>query len=112
MLFLPATNEIMSLLYENNFEEKLTIPGEYCFYRIFYGCTSLTDVGGFTGLKLDIDFHYSPLTHDSALNVIDNLAVSPGHKVIFNNITFDTLTPEDIAKATSKGWTITRTYNP
>lgn len=75
----------------------------------FYGCTSLTDVGGFTGLKLDIDFHYSPLTHASALNVIDNLAVSPGHKVIFNNITFDTLTPEDIAKATSKGWTITRT---
>ena len=75
----------------------------------FYGCTSLTDVDGFTGLKLDIDFHYSPLTHASALNVIDNLAVSPGHKVIFNNITFDTLTPEDIAKATSKGWTITRT---
>lgn len=73
---------------------------------IFYECTSLTDVGGFTGLKVDIEFNYSPLTHDSALNVIDNLAVSSGHKVIFKRSTFDTLTPEDIAKATSKGWTI------
>lgn len=73
---------------------------------IFYNCTSLTDIGGFVGLKTDIDIYYSPLTHDSALNVIDNLAVSSGHKVIFKKSTFDTLTPEEIAKATSKGWTI------
>lgn len=78
-------------------------------HLVFYNCTSLTDVGGFTGLKLDIDFHYSPLTHDSALNVIDNLATSSGHTITFKKTTFDTLTPEDIAKATSKGWTITFT---
>ena len=76
---------------------------------IFYNCTSLTDVGGFAGLKENIDFHYSPLTHDSALNVIDNLATSSGHTITFKKTTFDTLTPEDIAKATSKGWTITFT---
>ena len=73
----------------------------------FYECPSLTDVGGFIGLKTDIEFKYSPLlTHDSALNVIDNLAVSSGHKVVFKKATFDTLTPAEIAKATSKGWTI------
>lgn len=73
----------------------------------FAECPSLTDVGGFTGLKVDIEFKYSPLlTHDSALNVIDNLAVSSGHKVVFKKATFDTLTPAEIAKATSKGWTI------
>lgn len=72
----------------------------------FYGCTSLTDVGGFTGLKVDIDFRYSPLTHASALNVIDNLAVSSGHTVQFKKTTFKTLTPAEIAKATDKGWTI------
>lgn len=74
---------------------------------IFNNCTSLTDVGGFAGLKTDISIYHSPLTHDSALNVINNLAVSSGHKVIFKKITFDTLTPADIAKATTKGWTIT-----
>ena len=73
----------------------------------FYGCTSLKNVGGFIGLKTDIEFKYSPLlTHDSALNVIDNLAVSSGHKVVFKKATFDTLTPAEIAKATDKGWTI------
>lgn len=73
---------------------------------VFYECPSLTDVGGFTGLKVDIDFHYSPLTHASALNVIDNLATSSGHTITFKKTTFDTLTSAEIAKATSKGWTI------
>ena len=72
----------------------------------FYQCTSLTDVGGFIGLKADIDFKYSPLTHDSALNIIDNLAVSSGHKVIFKRSTFRTLTSAEIARATDKGWEI------
>ena len=51
----------------------------------------------------------SPLTHASALNVIDNLANVPAsdeHRIIFKSSTFDTLTPAEIAKATSKGWTI------
>lgn len=74
---------------------------------IFNNCTSLKNVGGFIGLKTDINFEYSPLTHDSALNIIDNLAVSSGHRVIFKKITFDTLTPAEIARATDKGWTIT-----
>lgn len=78
-------------------------------YIAFGECSSLTDVGGFAGLKADIDFHYSPLTHDSALNVIDNLAVSPGHTITFRGTTFKTLTPAEIAKATSKGWTMTYT---
>ena len=73
----------------------------------FSSCTSLKNVGGFIGLKVDISFSDSPLTHDSALNVIDNLAVSSGHKVTFKKTTFDTLTPAEIAKATDKGWTIT-----
>ena len=73
----------------------------------FAHCTSLTDVGGFIGLRVDIDFSDSPLTHDSALNVIDNLPVSSGHRVAFKRSTFATLTPAEIAKATDKGWTIT-----
>ena len=36
-----ASGNIMSLLYEDNFEGKLTIPCGYCFYCMFYGCTSL-----------------------------------------------------------------------
>ena len=39
---ISASGNIMSLLYEDNFEEQLTIPCNYCFYYMFYGCTSLT----------------------------------------------------------------------
>ena len=37
-----ASGNIMSLLYEDDFEGKLTIPCDYCFYYMFYGCSSLT----------------------------------------------------------------------
>ena len=39
---ISASGNIMSLLYDDNFERKLTIPCNYCFYRMFYGCTALT----------------------------------------------------------------------
>ena len=73
----------------------------------FYECPSLKNVGGFIGLKTDIEFKYSPLlTHESAVNIIDNLAVAPGHTVLFKKATFITLSSEEIARATDKGWTI------
>ena len=37
-----ASGNIMSLLYEDEFEGKLTIPCAYCFYNMFYNCKSLT----------------------------------------------------------------------
>ena len=39
---ISASGNIMSLLYDDNFERKLTIPCNDCFYRMFYGCAALT----------------------------------------------------------------------
>ena len=39
---ISASGNIMSLLYENDFERRLTIPCEHCFYGMFKDCTSLT----------------------------------------------------------------------
>ncbi len=39
---ISASGNIMSLLYDDNFERKLTIPCNYCFYRMFFGCTGMT----------------------------------------------------------------------
>ena len=72
----------------------------------FDWCRSLKNVGGFIGLKASADFGQCPLTHDSALNVIDNLAVSPGHEIRFSRSTFKSLTSAEIARATDKGWKI------
>ena len=72
----------------------------------FYGCTSLTDCGGFKNLLYDIDLRYSPLTHESAMNIINKVATTNGHTITFSKVTYDTLSKADIKIATDKGWTI------
>lgn len=72
-------------------------------------CTSLTTLGGFTGLKVSINLSYSPLlTHDSLLNVINEAAdVTSSPKTLTIGATnLAKLTDEDKAIATSKGWTL------
>ena len=72
----------------------------------FEWCKSLKNVGGFIGLKTSVELGACPLTHESALNIIDNLAVSPGHDIRFSRSTFKSLTSAEIARATEKGWEI------
>ena len=72
----------------------------------FGWCRSLKNVGGFIGLKTSVDFGQCPLTHKSAVNIIDNLAVSSGYDIRFSPSTFKSLTSAEIARATDKGWEI------
>ena len=39
---ISASGNIMSLLHDDDFEGKLIIPCDHCFYEMFYECTSLT----------------------------------------------------------------------
>ena len=76
----------------------------------FGRCDSLTNVvGKFEGTKLDLDLHYSLLTAASAMVFINGLAtVTEKRTLALSATTYDALTPEQIAIATSKGWTVTR----
>lgn len=86
------------------------------------GCDSLEYLGGFEGMKLDIDMHYCKvLTRESIINVIDNVYNWQSNP---NNLDYrdwggsmvhyltiyvrlrDILSDDDIARATNKGWTI------
>ena len=58
-----ASGNIMSLLYEDNFEGKLTIPCDWCFYEMFYGCTSLTTAPELPATTLT-DFCYDNMFHN------------------------------------------------
>ena len=40
--YVEANGSIQSLLYDDDFENNLTIPNTYCFYALFAGCTGLT----------------------------------------------------------------------
>lgn len=78
--------------------------------NLFYDCTSLTDVDGrINGIKLDLDLSYSPLTNDSAMTIINGLSDVEQTRILqLKAETYDSLSEEQIAVATSKGWTVTR----
>ena len=77
---------------------------------VFLSCRSLTNVvGKFNNFKQDLDLSFSPLTPDSAMVFINGLAtVTEKCTLSLKASTYDSLTPEQIAIATSKGWTVTR----
>ena len=76
----------------------------------FFNCNSLTTVlGPINGIKNDLELRHSPLTADSAMVFINGLASVESAKTIkFKSTTYDQLTLEQIAIATSKGWNVVR----
>lgn len=75
---------------------------------MFAFCSSLsTVIGPVTGIKLSLDLTDCPLTNESAMVFINGLDnVSSNQTLEFSRDTWATLTPEQIAIATSKGWTV------
>ena len=74
-------------------------------------CGSLTTVlGPITGIGVSIKLYKTPLDNASAMVFINGLVTtSSAEKTItFSQSTYDELTPEQIAVATSKGWNVVR----
>ena len=89
-----------------NFDVRL---GTY-FETTFSLCFSLENVvGKFEGTKDNLYLDDCPLTAQSAMVFINGLAtVTEQRRLSLNATTYDSLTPEQIAIATAKGWTVTR----
>ena len=92
-----------------NFDTSNVTDYDY-FNSIFMRDEKLENVvGKFEGAKVNLDLHFSPLTPDSAMVFINGLAtVTETRTLSLSATTYDSLTPEQIAIATSKGWTVTR----
>lgn len=88
----------------------LKVPNVTYIYDLFGGCSGLTTIAGLEGLQTDVSFADSPkLTNASVQNLIDKAAdiSSTGTKTMtFNAETFATITPEQTAAASAKGWTL------
>lgn len=109
MYYMFAKHRKLTDLYIN-FDVR-SIKDDYYSYRgIFYNCYSLKNVvGKFEGAKLDLNLSDCPLTVQSAMVFINGLAtVTRKRTLSLSATTYDSLTPEQIAIATSKGWTVTR----
>lgn len=85
-----------------NFGNVKYIGGAFIIYN-----SNLTTLKFGYNLKVSIDFSYCPLTHESALSVINGLTeVITPQTITFKNITYSTLTDDDIAIAAIKGWNV------
>lgn len=75
---------------------------------MFYGCESLNNLKFGKNLRASIDLQDSPLTHESALSVIDGLAkITYGKQDLWlSKTTYDALSAEEIKKAEDKNWNI------
>ena len=75
---------------------------------MFWFCRALTTITGpITGISTGISLGDSPLTHDSAMVLMNGLnTVTETKKIIFKSTTYGTLTEAEIAAATAKGWTV------
>lgn len=80
------------------------------FPYTFSYCFSLKNVvGKFEGTKYNLNLSDCPLTAASAMVFINGLAtVTEKRTLALRRTTYDSLTTEQIAIATSKGWTVTR----
>ena len=111
------TSKVTRLQYMFYDNEKLTDlyinfdvrSGTY-FKTTFALCFSLTNViGKFEGTKYNLWLENAPLTAASAMVFINGLAtVTEQRTLSLSATTYDSLTTEQIAIATSKGWTVTR----
>jgi hypothetical protein len=75
---------------------------------MFTYCLALTNLGGFKNLKTNLDLsNCLNLTHDSLMNVINNLATVENNPTLTLGTTnIAKLTDNEIAIATNKGWII------
>lgn len=94
----------MTSLNISSFDFSNVTEAEY----MLINCASLTDLQFGKNLKVNIDMRWSPLTHASALSVIDGLATlsATNQGIVFSTTTYSTLTTAEIKVATDKGWTV------
>ena len=76
------------------------------FTSMFHSCTNLTNLGGFKGLKADLNLTSSKkLTHESLMNVINNLAeVNTNPTLSLGSENLAKLTDDEKTIAINKGW--------
>lgn len=65
---------IMSLLYGDDFENNLVIPGPNCFYNLFKGCTSLTSAPTLPAITLTNSCYSYMFSDCTNLNYIKMMA--------------------------------------
>lgn len=74
----------------------------------FYALYSITDLSGLTNIAKTIDLRFANMARQNIVDVFNNLSTVSGQTInVSGNPGSSSLTAEDIAIATNKGWTVT-----
>jgi surface protein len=74
---------------------------------IFDQCSKLANFKAPKNISCNVSFYYCPLTHESLMSIINNLAtVTETRTLQLGSVELAKLTAEEIAIATNKGWTL------
>ena len=103
-------SSIIYMLYQDASLHTLNLPSQFGrgvtnAQSTFTNCTSLSTITGGLNLKVSFDLHYSPLTHDSLINVLNSIqtvTTKPTLTLGTNNLA--NLSDDEKKIATDKGW--------
>ena len=85
----------------------LDLSGVTDTLNAFSTCHNLSNVTGWANIPVSYDMHWSPLTHDSLLVIINALpTVATAQTLTLGSDNLSRLSSEEIAIATAKGWTL------
>lgn len=95
---IKAYGNIMSLLYKDDFEDQLEIPCDYCFYKLFNKCKSLTQAPELPANNLTKWCYYSMFSGCKSLTQAPELPATNltewCYSSMFHNCTNLIMTPE------------------
>lgn len=115
---IPAMDTSQGMFFDDMFSycvNLISVPALDCSNGLsgemmFSGCTSLTDMGGLVGIKFSINLYSCPLTHDSLMNIINNLATLSDDdetcSLSLNPTCLAMLSDDEKKIATDKNWKI------
>lgn len=102
--------QLTTVKFGDKFDMRCSTGNTTKYYKMFYDCTRLTTVTGkIININENLELNKSPLTPDSAMVFINGLSEEVSGKTLtFSSTTYDSLTPEQIAVGTAKGWSIVK----
>lgn len=107
-----SISSISYMVYNCKSLETLNLPSHFgagasATGSCFAGCTSLSTITGSLNLGVSFSLSYSPLTHDSLINVINSIqTVTSKPTLTLGTKNLAKLTDDEKKIATDKGWTL------
>lgn len=106
-----ASGNVMSLIVEHNFDDILTIPGEYAFYRLFYNCKHLITPPELPFTSLSVGCYYNMFMYCSDMTTAPHLPALVGVSNCYRQMFYNCSSLNEISVNLRSGYGSNATTN-